>query len=256
MQPNISSDIEQLLRELLAGIRGVLGDRLAGVYLYGSLITGGFDSGRSDIDLLAATDGDIDAHDLDGLLAMHERFVGCHQQWHDRIEVAYLSTDALRAFKQTRSQLAIVSPGEPLHFTDAGPDWLMNWYLVRSGGCPLFGPPPSAIISPVTNEEFLESLWEHVRTCDSWASKARAGKDQSYVIFTMCRPLVAHETSLHSSKLEAAAWCRERFPEWRALIDRALAWRMAPAFDIEADLAMQPETLRFVAFTRQRISVS
>ena len=46
-----STEIEAgLLDELVADIRGVIGDDLLGLYLYGSAVTGGFDPGASDID--------------------------------------------------------------------------------------------------------------------------------------------------------------------------------------------------------------
>jgi hypothetical protein len=35
-----------------------------------------------------------------------------------------------------------ISPGEPIHRIQAGMDWLVNWYLVRTGGVTLLGPPP------------------------------------------------------------------------------------------------------------------
>ena len=46
------SEVNALIGELLTGIRGVLGDRLVGLYLYGSLVAGDFDKDISDIDLL------------------------------------------------------------------------------------------------------------------------------------------------------------------------------------------------------------
>jgi predicted nucleotidyltransferase len=47
------ADIDQLLVKLLANLQQILDNKLIGLYLYGSLVTGDFDTNRSDIDLLA-----------------------------------------------------------------------------------------------------------------------------------------------------------------------------------------------------------
>ncbi len=43
MTPTPFSSLNALLDELRSGIQGVLGDRLIGLYLFGSLVFGGFD---------------------------------------------------------------------------------------------------------------------------------------------------------------------------------------------------------------------
>lgn len=90
MQPTSFKHINALLRDLLAEIRGVLGEQLIGLYLYGSLVTGDYLEGVSDVDLLAATAGNIDGAELAALIQMHARFVDDRPAWDDRIEVAYL----------------------------------------------------------------------------------------------------------------------------------------------------------------------
>ena len=48
-------DIDALLSRLLDQMQRILDKKLAGLYLYGSLVTGDFDRESSDIDLLAVT---------------------------------------------------------------------------------------------------------------------------------------------------------------------------------------------------------
>jgi Nucleotidyltransferase domain len=73
-------------------------DSLVGLYVYGSLVTGDFDKDRSDIDLLAVVDSDVDGDTFDRLDRMHARFVEDHPAWEDRIEVAYVPAPALWNF--------------------------------------------------------------------------------------------------------------------------------------------------------------
>jgi hypothetical protein len=50
------ADVDAVLAELLAGLRGTLGPQLVGVYLDGLLATGDFAEHSSDIDLLVVTE--------------------------------------------------------------------------------------------------------------------------------------------------------------------------------------------------------
>src|SRR5690242_15577369 len=89
------SDVNAILDLLLAGIQKILGNKLVGFYLYGSLVIGDFDLESSDIDLLAATSSDLDETEFDALHKMHHDLAHKYQDWDDRIEVAYLSVAAL-----------------------------------------------------------------------------------------------------------------------------------------------------------------
>ena len=59
------TEIEALLGRLTAEIRRSSNDSLVGLYVYGSLVTGDFDKDRSDIDLLAVVDSDVDGDTFD-----------------------------------------------------------------------------------------------------------------------------------------------------------------------------------------------
>src|SRR5437899_12936465 len=113
MQATSYPDINSVLDDLLSRIQSILGKKLIGIYLYGSLVSGDFDTESSDIDLLAATSSDIDEEDFDNLQKMHNDFANTHKEWDDRIEVAYLSVAALQTVKSQTSKVAIISPGEP-----------------------------------------------------------------------------------------------------------------------------------------------
>ena len=241
----LDADITLLLSELTTEIRSTVGDRLAGLYLYGSLATGGYESGISDVDLLAATNGEISDDEFIRLEAMHADFERDRPEWDDRIEVAYLSVEALGNFKTCRSRLVVISPGDPLHVTDAGDDWLMNWHLVRNGGRTILGPDPSTFIAETTESEFVDSLRAHVLNSDDWLAKSRNGKAQSYVVFTMCRTLVAFDSGRHAAKREAAEWVQARYPQWAPLCRRALLWRNDPDAERCEDTESYGELLRF-----------
>ncbi len=246
-------DVNELIDLLLPGIQTILGPKLVGLYLYGSLVTGDFDHEVSDIDLLAATAGDIDVMEFDALNRLQDDLVSSHQQWQNRLEIAYLSLDALRTFKTRASPIAIISPGEPFHIKEAGRDWLVNWYMVREKGVVLFGPPPTAIIEPVSKEEFVQTVKEHVAAWREWVTDVRTRPSQAYAILTMCRGLYTCRQGEQVSKKQAALWAARELPEWSSTIYNALVWRQAwreAGVDHEATL---PETRRFVQFVIDQI---
>jgi hypothetical protein len=217
-----------LLARIRDDINGQFGHRLVGLYLYGSLVSGDFVTGISDIDLLAVTARDLHDDDVAPLEALHAAIVADHPEWTDRIEVAYLSAQALKTFKTARSPLVIISPGEPLHLIDAGSDWLMNWYLIRTSGIALYGPPAAEVIPSITQEEYLQAVREHLSSADDWIARATSRKPGSYAVLTAARGYYTLIHSEYASKARTAEWMKERFPEWAGLIDRAQVWRVMP----------------------------
>ena len=224
-QSTIYPDINMLLQRLLSDMQVTLGDKLAGLYLYGSAVAGDFLAGVSDVDLLAAIYSDLDPAEFDALDTMHDRLVRDTPQWEGRIEIAYLSLHGLRTFKTQSSRIGIISPGEPFHIIDAGNDWSVNWYMVQEIGVTLFGPEPTTIIEPISKAEFIEVVKNHALGWRNWVKDIRDHPGQSYAIITMCRALYTVTHGQQVSKVHAATWAAQELPEWSSLIRDALRWR-------------------------------
>ena len=244
--PTAYPHVNALLDEWVAQLQAALGHKLVGVYLYGSLVTGDFDDAISDIDLLAATTNAIDEADFEALKALHAAFVAQHPEWDDRIEIAYLSLDALRTFKTKTSLIAIVSPGEPFHFRQADNDWSLNWYMVREKGVMLYGPSPKTIIAPVSKQEFLQTVRGHLDWWRVGVDEMRQRGGQAYAILTLCRALYTLTHGEQVSKRQAALWAARELPQWSPLIHNALAWRQAMRAETADGEATFAETRRFV----------
>lgn len=253
MQETAYPDINEILDSLLSQMRHILRERLVGLYLYGSLTTGDFDFVTSDIDLLAATLCDLNDTELEELRKMHRDLARDNKAWEDRIEVAYLSVTGLRTFREQSNNMAVISPGEPFHVKEAGEDWLMNWYMVRERGVALFGPPPKAIIDPITHAEFVQAVRDHAAAWGGGIELRPRRNEQAYAILTMCRALYTHKNGEQVSKRQAALWTQEELPEWSRLIQSALEWRQAWREEQVDHTATYPETVRFVNFMRDQI---
>ena len=246
-------DIDELLRGLLHQVRRILGQKLVGLYLYGSLVTGDFDREISDIDLLAILSSDIDDREFEQLQNMHNGFVAKNQHWDDRIEIAYISVAALRTFRSQVSKIAIISPGEPFHIKEAGKDWLINWWVIREQGVALFGPAPTTLIDPISKQEFLQAVQEQARAWGEWIDHMQSRPAHAYAILTLCRALYAHKNGEQVSKKQAALWVQAHFPQWAPLIQNALIWRTGWRDQVEDHAATFPATARFVHFAIDQI---
>lgn len=246
---------EALLERLVTDLRAVLRADLVGIYVYGSYVSGGFDPGVSDLDLVAVTAPPVEAIDLRGLGRMHRDFIGRHPAWDDRVEVVYLGRAALWSFRTSPGPLAVISPGEPFHLRDErAVEWLQNWYLVRETGVTLYGPDARVIIPPIAWTEFVAATARYAddvrhRNIDHEGPGALA-----YTVLTMCRALRTVRTQACGSKQEAAAWTRVRMPEWAWLIDSALRCRLSRGASGLADPQTRAAAVRFIGLVAAQIT--
>lgn len=248
MQPTPYPDINRHLDTLLQAMQAVLGENLVGLYLFGSLVTGDFNPETSDIDLLAVTESGINDREFEQLDRMHLDFIARNPEWHNRLEVAYLSTSALKTYRWQTSNIGIISPGEPFHIKEAGYDWLINWYNVLTKGVSLFGPPPEAVIDPISKEEFIQAVAHQAEDWRDWVYNMRTRPGQAYAIQTICRALYSYRTGEQASKKQAALWAQQELPQWSHFIGDALRWRRTWNAETAEDAATFPETVRFVHF--------
>jgi hypothetical protein len=246
-----SRPVDELLHALVSGTRAALGDDLLGVYLYGSYVSGGFDPGVSDVDLVAVTARDADQLDLRALERVHDEFVRLNPEWSDRLEVVYIGRAALRSFRTSAAHLAVISPGEPFHLRDDPvAEWLQNWYLIRELGITLHGPPPASLVPPITMAEFVAAAARYADQIAGQSLESATPGARAYAVLTICRALRTVETGTHGSKQDGAAWARERMPDWAWLIDEALRCRLtrgAVGFDDERSRAGVEEFIAQVA---------
>jgi predicted nucleotidyltransferase len=240
-------DVNRMLELLQRRIQEILGANLLGLYVSGSLVTGDFDELVSDIDLVAVTQTALSTVEAERLEAFHRELPRQEKTWEHRVEVAYISAEALRTFRTRPSTIGIVSPGEPFHTKDADKDWLINWYVLRTHGIPLLGPAPAAFVAPISKEELVQWVREHIPSWRGRIDESWRRNSQVYATLTMCRALYLARTGDFVSKRWAATWAIRELPAWAPLIERALrSWR-EDWYNEQVDHgATRPETIRFV----------
>lgn len=222
-------------------LRALLGDRLVGLYLHGSLALGDFDPATSDVDLLVATRDELLEADLAAVRTWHEAFDAGPSPWATEVEVSYLPVDALRRYDPARSYYAHVGRGgEGLLIHRYDSDWVIQLHILREHSLAVLGPAPTALVDPVMVEDRHAAARALARR---WLPELLAAPTerfhrgyQVFVVLSMCRILHTAATGDAASKRRAAAWALANVPErFYPVVEDALVWCKAdsPAIRVE-----------------------
>lgn len=240
-----------MLHALLAGAQKILGERFAGLYLYGSLAAGDFDPEHSDIDFLIVTEGELPDELLPALEAMHAGLASGAGKWATKLEGSYVPRQTLRRYDPEDAPRAQLNEGR-FYVARHASDWVIQRHVLREHGVALAGPRPSTLIDPVLPDDLrgavrgiLREWWEPMLLDPAWL--LRGDEYQAYAVLTMCRALYTLQHGAIASKPVSARWARASLgSRWARLIEQAMTWRHdAPAGDLSG-------TLDFVRFTLGR----
>ncbi|SBT65970.1 Nucleotidyltransferase domain-containing protein [Micromonospora sediminicola] len=222
------SSPEAVLSDLRAAWGAGLGGHLLGLYLHGSLVAGDFAPDRSDLDLLAVLDHDPDDDLLAVLAGLHRDLDRRHPDWAGRIEVEYVSRDAVHDAARGRVDrdhlIARVSPGELLHLLPATTHRIVTWAAVHDHGRNLLGPPAAELLPAVDSDRVRAALLDHVRDWPDWVTGMTTPGAQSYAVLTLCRAFQRLRHGRQLSKRRAAERSALDLPRWADLVTWAHDW--------------------------------
>jgi Domain of unknown function (DUF4111) len=212
---------ERYALDVAAAIGGVLGPRLTGVYLHGSAVLGGFDARRSDIDVLAVSEGPMTrAEQSAAAEALSEARLPCPAQG---LEMSVVRIDAARH--------PTAEPGFELHLSTAASDakvvdghqhggdadLVLHFAVCRSAGR-LLGPgrPAAEVFAPVADDLVVAQLADELR----WGVAHAAGE---YAVLNACRAWRFAVDHVLVSKVDGGRWALDRVTvSDRELISSAL----------------------------------
>jgi hypothetical protein len=240
--------IDAVLGRLLSGSRRILGGDFFGMYLCGSLASGGFDSETSDIDFVVISRSAIGAATEAALARLNRDIQATGAPWAGKLEGSFLP---LGLFEDPDPPVAMhptIGMGGRFGPGHKGIERALQRCALRADGIALAGPEPGSFIAPVGAEALRRETLEVLR--DGWApqlddpTRLKRRGYQAYAVLTMCRAFHTLETGRLASKPQAAAWARRRLPgHWHGLIDRAGAWKANDGVD---DLAPTLALIRHV----------
>ena len=250
-RPTLYPDVNAVLQVLLSDVQAIIGNHFVGMYLYGSLATGDFDSQRSDIDFVVVTTNDLPNEMIQDLEAMHSRIAASGSKWATKLEGSYIPQDALRRHDPADAPCPCVNEGH-FYMARLGSDWVIQRHILREQGVVVTGPAPQTLIDPVQPNDlrravlgFLHEWWSPM--LHEPDPRLHSGEYQAYAVLTMCRALYTLQYETVVLKTVAARWAQETLGErWAALIEGALAW----PHDVQSDNVN--ETLDFIRHTLER----
>jgi predicted nucleotidyltransferase len=235
------------LRGLTAALDRILGAKLIGVYLYGSLTQRAFDTAHSDVDILVVVERDLSDAQFRRLQAWLAE-AALADPWMHRLQMQIL----------VRGRLLREDPRGALYqfgtLTRSGSDGNpIVWLNVLASGIALTGPRAETFLPPITTAMLFTALvreLEYLRV--EVSSPESPWRDQRfyrrYAILTLCRILYTHRTGRIGSKPQAARWAL-RFlpPRWHSLVRSAAA-------GLRAERRPLPRIARFIEFVGTQLT--
>ncbi|HKU66586.1 MAG TPA: aminoglycoside adenylyltransferase domain-containing protein [Candidatus Baltobacteraceae bacterium] len=250
-------DVRQYLVRIAAVLGEVLGEKLAGLYVHGSLATGAFHRERSDIDLIAVTRGKLTP-------ALREALALALVQLSDArpvpgdIEVSVIQERYARAFEHPMPYEVHYSSAwhekirrRQVDFTEdrTNVDLAANIVDARERGVTLYGPPPGEMFGPVPWHAYIGALEADFR----WA-RGHVRDMPMYAVLGACR--VLHGATARAvtalNKDEAGVWAVQNVPRmYHSVINDALQlYRGTKSLD---DVVLvERDIIAFREFVRER----
>jgi len=241
ISPTPHQDVNEILDILSTDVKNILQDQLVGMYLFGSLANGDFDT-HSDIDVLFVTVDVISEEKFQSLYTIHEKFAKIDSPWAIQLEVSYIPKDAIRRYDPLNNEHPHMDRGtdEHLHIMQHDSDWIVQRYSLLKRGIPITGPGLETLIDPVTTGDLR---WAVADILQSWLRHfldepqlLKYRGYQSYTVLTLCRILYTYENGDVVSKPVAAKWAKQNLDnKWIPLIEDALLGRQNPSWGASQD---------------------
>ena len=252
-KPTPYPEVNEVLNLLLWNVKRILSDRFMGMYLYGSLSSGDFDSETSDIDFLVVTEGMLPEEIVAELEAMHKETWATSLKRAGELEGAYVPKELIRCHNPDGALCPTVNEGR-FYVAPLGSDWIIQRHVVREYGVIVEGPDPKTLIDFVSPEEIrtsvlgvLQEWWFPMLDDPSWL-RGHGNAYSAFAVITLCRVLHALAHGTVTSKPKAVRWARQVLqPSWLTLIDKAVA---ASRRETQEDFV--EETLGFIRFVREQ----
>lgn len=226
--PTSHDAVNLVLYTFLDNARAVLGDYFTGMYLFGSLATGGFDANRSDIDFLVVTSEKLPKGIVSDLKGMHNRLYKSGMEWAKKLQGAYIPIYAVRAFNPSSPACVLVDKDK---FLVARPEsnWVINYHVLYTSGVVIAGPPLQTIIDPVSPRQLQEAVLTLLR--NNWTKLVNnydfflSEGYQPFSVLSMCCFLYILEHDAVASKQRAVEWAMANLDsKWKKLIKQAMEW--------------------------------
>jgi hypothetical protein len=239
--------INTVLTEWAEGLKRLLGEKIVGLYLSGSLAYGDFVPDRSDIDLEAVIRNPLTEGELKSVEQLHRGVERRCPEWAERIECSYVPLELMCEMTPPAKTRPWWGFGTLYAEAPAGNEWIINHYLLSKHGIALDGPDFNELIPPIDLHDVRQAsardlFQEWVPKIDNsaWLSNSHY---QSHLVLNLCRILYTVIHGQPGSKKVAGQWAKVAYPQWKNLIEEAERWAYGDQMKRHADAVT---FLRFV----------
>jgi streptomycin 3"-adenylyltransferase len=221
-------DLRQYLIRIAGTLGDLLGDTLAGLYVYGSLATGSYHRERSGIDLLGVVTRKLTAQERESLARTLVRLADARPTRGD-IHVSIVEERCARSFEHplpyevqyTHAAHEAIRRGR-VDFSQerTDPDLAANIVEARTRGATLVGPPPESLFGYVPWHAYVNAL-------ETRFNRGRASVDgePANAVLDACRVLRGATSAAMETvnKDEAAVWALASIPRmYHSVVNDAL----------------------------------
>jgi hypothetical protein len=252
--PTPYPELNQVLKELVVGIREILKENFIGAYLQGSFAVGDFDQ-HSDVDFIVVIHEELTDLEINALQELHGWIYSLPSPWAQHLEGSYFPKEILRISSRRGEKLWYLDNGSrSLVQADHCNSIVVRW-VVREKGVTLVGPPPKTLVDPIPVKLLRKEILDVIT---GWGQEILEKPEnynnrfyQTFIVLSYCRMLHDLLAGSPGSKHTGAEWAKANLdPIWSGLIDRTWSGRPNPEVSVRtpADPEDFRDTLKFVQY--------
>jgi hypothetical protein len=200
--------VQEIGRAFRIGLKGILGSKLIGVYIYGATV---FPETRytGDIDFHVILSGRLTKRERDELNRLHQSLAREFPPLGKELDGYYLLLEDVKKKSAPKSQMWNQA-------TDNS--WALHREHMRAGRCiVLEGPDPRQLYPATSWSELEEALRGELEYVENHLVDY-----PSYCVLNLCRLIYSFQTrDVVISKTSAGLWVEDSFPQWLELIQIA-----------------------------------
>ncbi|BCN30922.1 aminoglycoside adenylyltransferase domain-containing protein [Anaeromicropila herbilytica] len=252
---------QNLIDQFTSMSKEIIGNKLTGIYLHGSMAMNCFNPEKSDIDLIIVIEENIT--DVQKMEFMKQVVKMNEQAPAKGLEISIVRREYCKPF-------VYPTPFE-LHFSPIHEQWFQDnpenyvehmkgedrdlaahFTIINRYGIVLYGEPIENVFGEVSKRDYIESIWSDVE-----GAREDIADEPMYITLNLCRVLAYLKEDLCLSKKQGGEWGIAHMPErYHPLIINALeCYKTNQVMQADKELAGQfaDETLTIIGFEREQI---